>query len=120
MIYANHIRWHGDYEQALKKAKKNDKILMVLLIKNNCQKCKNLVKDIFSNKSYIDELNHNVVSVIVNIDNKDSFPIEMYWSNDYPSLFFVDSQNEIFIDKPLNNITQEDIQNISLKVSRVR
>jgi hypothetical protein len=40
----------------------------------------------------------------------------MYWSNDYPSLFFVDSQNEIFIDKPLNNITQEDIQNISTQI----
>ena len=116
MVYANHIKWHGNYEKALKEAREQNKVLMVLLIKNNCQKCKDLVKDIFVNKPYIDELNQNVISVIVNIDNKHSFPIEMYWSNEYPTLFFVNSQNEIFIHKPFNNVTQKDIQNILIKI----
>ena len=116
MVYANHIKWHGNYEKALKEAREQNKVLMVLLIKNNCQKCKDLVKDIFINKPYIYELNHNVISVIVNIDNKHSFPIEMYWSNEYPTLFFVNSQNEIFIHKPLNDVTQKDIQNILIKI----
>ena len=116
MVYANHIKWHGNYEKALKEAREQNKVLMVLLIKNNCQKCKDLVKDIFINKPYIDELNHNVISVIVNIDNKHSFPIEMYWSNEYPTLFFVNSQNEIFIHKPFNDVTQKDIQNILIKI----
>jgi thioredoxin-related protein len=116
MVYANHIKWHGNYEKALKEAREQNKVLMVLLIKNNCQKCKDLVKDIFVNKPYIDELNQNVISVIVNIDNKHSFPIEMYWSNKYPTLFFVDSKNEIFIHKPFDNITQKDIQNILIKI----
>ena len=116
MVYANHIKWHGNYEKALKEAREQNKVLMVLLIKNNCQKCKDLVKDIFINKPYIDELNHNVISVIVNIDNKHSFPIEMYWSNEYPTLFFVNSRNEIFIHKPFNDVTQKDIQNILIKI----
>ena len=116
MVYANHIKWHGNYEKALKEAREQNKVLMVLLIKNNCQKCKDLVKDIFVNKPYIDKLNHNVISVIVNIDDKYSFPIEMYWSNEYPTLFFVNSQNEIFIYKPFNDVTQKDIQNILIKI----
>jgi hypothetical protein len=40
----------------------------------------------------------------------------MYWSNEYPTLFFVNSQNEIFIHKPFDNITQKDIQNILIKI----
>ena len=113
-IYAStHIRWRGGYHDALMEAKKNDKILMVLLIKNDCLECKNIVKNIFTNKPYIDELNKNIVAVIVNIDNKNSFPIEMYWSNEYPTLFFVNSKDEMFINKPLyKTITKDDIKNI--------
>ncbi len=116
MIYANHIRWQGNYDKALKKAREQNKVLMVLLIKSNCQKCKNLVKNVFFNKPYIDKLNQNAVSVIVNIDNRHSFPIEMYWSDEYPTLFFVNSQNEVFIHKPLKNISQKDIQDILIEI----
>ena len=112
IMYANHIQWNGKYDEALKQAKNENKILMVLLIKNNCKKCQNIVKDIFMNKPYINDLNQNLISVIVNIDNKHSFPIEMYWSNSYPTLFFVDSQNETFICEPLYDISSKNIQNI--------
>jgi thioredoxin-related protein len=108
-IYAStHIRWRGGYHDALMEAKKNDKILMVLLIKNDCLECKNIVKNIFTNKPYIDELNKSIVAVIVNIDNKNSYPIEMYWSNEYPTLFFVNSKDEMFINKPLYKTTTRD------------
>ena len=112
MLHASHIKWLGNYDKALQQAREQNKILMILLIKNDCKKCKNIVQNLFTNKAYIKELNKNVVAVIVNIDNKHSFPIEMYWSNEYPTLFFVDSSNEIFINKPFINITQKDIQNI--------
>jgi len=116
-IYANHINWQGDYDKALQQAKKQHKTLMVLLIKNRCQKCRNTVKNIFTDKAYIDELNKKVVAVIVNIDNKHTFPIEMYWSDKYPTLFFVDSSTEIFIHKPFVGVTQKDLKDI-LKIIR--
>jgi hypothetical protein len=50
--------------------------------------------------------------------NKDSFPIEMYWANEYPTLFFVDSQSEIFIHKPFDNITQKEIQSIMRAIDK--
>jgi len=115
-IYANHINWQGDYGKALQQAKKQHKILMVLLIKNRCEKCKNMVKNIFTDKTYIDELNKKVVAVIVNIDNKHTFPIEMYWSDKYPTLFFVDSSTEIFIHKPFVNVTQKDLKDILTQI----
>jgi len=120
IIYANHIQWQGDYDKALLQAREEHKVLMVLLIKNSCHECKNIVTNLFMNKTYIDELNKNVISVIVNIDNKHSFPLEMYWANDYPTLFFVDSQNESFIDEPMYNVTQKNIQNILLKLNTTK
>ncbi len=113
-ISANHISWRGDYNLALKEAKEKHKILMVLLIKSNCFKCKEVVKNIFTNKKYIDKLNQKVIGVIVNIDNRDSYPIELYWSNIYPTLFFVDSNSERFIYEPIYNLTY--MQNIKLNI----
>jgi len=111
-MYANHINWQGNYTKALQQAREENKVLMVLLIKNNCKECKDIVRDLFIDKPYIEKLNKNTIAVIVNIDNKHSFPIEMYWSNKYPTLFFVNSSNEIFVHKPFTDITQKDIENI--------
>ena len=117
IIYANHVKWQGNYDNALKKARDENKILMVLLIKNDCLKCKKLVRNIFTNQPYIDALNKNLEAVIVNSDNKNSYPIEMYWSNEYPTLFFVDSQNETFINKAIyETITVDEIKNILIKI----
>jgi len=117
-LYANHVKWLGNYDRALQTARDKNKILMVLLIKNDCQKCKNIVKKLFTDTAYIDKLNQNIVAVIVNIDNKHSFPIEMYWSNTYPTIFFVNSQNETFIEKPLYNATKNDIRSILFNIKQ--
>jgi thioredoxin-related protein len=111
-LYANSISWRGDYNKALQEAQKNHKVLMVLLIKSDCQKCKEVIRDIFTNKSYINRLKKEVVAVIVNIDNKKSYPIELYWSNIYPTLFFVDSSKEIFLTQPIYNITPHKIETL--------
>jgi hypothetical protein len=37
----------------------------------------------------------------------------MYWSNEYPTLFFVNRKDEMFINKPLyKTTTKGDIKNI--------
>jgi len=107
LVLANHITWLGNYNKALRKAKKENKILMVLLIKNNCKACKDIVKNQFTNKSYIDNLNKKVVAIIVNMDSKQDYPREMYGSTKFPKLFFVNSKNEIFIDNYLDYFTKE-------------
>ena len=109
-LYANHIKWKWHYEKALQEAQKNHKALMVLLIKNDCSQCKELMIKLFMNQKYVDTLNQNVIAIIVNPDTTQNFPREMYWSNIYPTLFFVNSANETFLQKPLYNVTQKDIK----------
>jgi len=55
-IYASHINWQGNYTKALQQAREENKVLMVLLIKNNCKECKDIVRDLFIDKPYIEKL----------------------------------------------------------------
>ena len=56
IIYANHIKWQGNYDNGLKQARDENKVLMILLIKNNCQKCKDIVKNLFMDKYYTNDI----------------------------------------------------------------
>ena len=100
-VFGEHFHWLGDYNTALAKAKKQNKPLMVLLIGNDSKDSKEMVRKLFTNQPYIKQLNQKVVGVIVNVDEKASYPNEMYWSNDYPTLFFTKSENETFLLSPL-------------------
>jgi thioredoxin-related protein len=113
-LFGEYIYWQGDYNKALKEAKEIKKPLMVLLIENNCSRCKSVIRDVFTNQPYIEKFNKKFISIIVNRDYKYSYPIELYYSNSYPTLFFVDSQNETFLIEPIydKNITKERINSL--------
>ena len=53
------------------------------------------------NRPYIVELDHHFVSVIVTYEGRETYPIEMYYTTVFPTLFFVDSSRELFLTKPL-------------------
>ncbi len=99
-VYANHISWLGDYNKALEKAKKEHKPMMVLLVEEDCKRCNELIKKEFMNHDYVDILNEQVISVIVTRDSKISYPIELFYSTSFPSLFFVNSEVETFLAEP--------------------
>ena len=100
LLFANHIGWMGDYDKALQLAQKSNKPLLVLLVKNDCTKCNEMIKTLFMNQPYIDKLNQNFICVIVNASHKHSYPIELYYSTTFPTLFFANT-NEQFIAKPI-------------------
>ena len=100
-INAEHIRWMGNYDKALQKAHKEHKPLMVLLVKKECPSCNDVIKDSFMGQEYVKLLNQKFVSVIVTYEGRESYPIELFYSTNFPTLFFVNSQTETFLAKPL-------------------
>jgi thioredoxin-related protein len=112
LSYANHIHWLGDYDKALEIAHKQNKPLMVLLVKNPCQSCSLIIKNHLTNKRYLDHINENFICVIVTYEGRLSYPVEMYYSTTFPTLFFVDSSTEHFLKPPLygQNITKMSIK----------
>ena len=113
-ISADHVHWMGNYDKALQKAQKEHKPLMVLLVKKECLFCNDVIKDFFMEREYVKDLNQKFVSVIVMYEGRESYPIEMFYSTSFPTLFFVSSETEHFLSEPLYGkfINVNTIENI--------
>ncbi len=98
---ANHISWLGDYDKALKQAQKEKKPMMVLLVKKDCKLCNEVIVKSFMNRDYIDTFNEKYVAVMLTYEGKTSYPIELFYSTIFPTLFFVNSTDECFLEEPL-------------------
>lgn len=95
-LNAEHIRWHSNYDEAHQEALKEGKLLMVLLIKDDCPLCQEIIKTTFLNQPYIESINKKFVSVIVTKGQRQSYPIEMLYTMTYPAVFFLNSE-ELFV-----------------------
>ena len=98
--FANHISWLGDYDRALEQAQKEKKPMMVLLVKKECKFCNEVIVKNFMNRDYVDELNEKYVAVMVTYEGETSYPIELFYSTVFPTLFFVSSADEHFLEEP--------------------
>jgi len=99
--YANHVHWLGDYDKALQQALKEHKPLLVLVVKKDVKLCNITLHKQFMHHSYIDTINEKFIAVMVTYEGRTSYPIEMYYTTVFPSLFFVDTKNETFMRKPM-------------------
>ena len=52
-------------------------------------------------RPYVAALDSHFISVIVTYESRETYPIEMYYTTVFPTLFFVDSSRELFLSKPL-------------------
>jgi len=114
LLCANHVHWLGDYDTALQKAHQAHKPLLVLVVKKESSISNKIIKDQFMNHAYVDMINQKMVPVIVTYEGRVSYPIEMYYTRVFPTLFFVDTKTETFLREPLygEEITQEILKEV--------
>jgi len=112
--FANHVQWLGDYNTALQLAHKESKPLLVLVIKHKDPLSNTIIKNHFMNHNYVDKINQKMIAVIVIYEGRSSYPIEMYYTRVFPTLFFVDTQTETFMREPLygEQIKSDILENI--------
>ncbi|MDD3475666.1 MAG: thioredoxin family protein [Sulfurimonas sp.] len=101
LIFGEHIRWQSNFETALKEAKKEEKNILLLVLKRDCKECKSVFTDIFMDKEVADKVNDKYISVVVFFENKNSYPVELFYTQQFPALFFVSYKDELFINTPL-------------------
>ena len=99
-LHAEHVQWQGDYEKARLQALKTHKKLMVFLMEKECTKCTEMLRTTFQDQKYIQQINQDYISVLVLRDQKGSYPIELLYTLEYPTLFFLDTK-ENYIYKAL-------------------
>jgi len=87
VLNASYIKWQSDYEKAHKKALKENKNLLILLVDKPSSE---LIKRSFVNQAYVQEINKKFIAVYVMKNQKSSYPIELLYTLEYPALFFLD------------------------------
>ncbi|WP_434580019.1 thioredoxin family protein [Sulfurimonas sp. NW15] len=90
----------NSYSNAHQKAVQENKILMVYLTKKHSAACNKELFKIINSKKVSSLIEKYAVFVIVYQKQKESFPIEMLYTVQYPTLFFLD-ENELFRCKAL-------------------
>ena len=100
-LFSSSIKWHGDYTKALLSAKKQNKNIMLFLQEKDCGECKKMLQTTLYNQAYIKEINDSYISIIVQRENKISYPIELFYTLAYPTVFFINSEDESFLINPI-------------------
>ncbi len=119
LVAAGNVHWLGDYDAALMQAQRTHKSLMVLVVRGQCSRCRDVIRTAFMDRPYVAQLNRAFVPVIVTYGHQDRFPNEMYFSPELPALFFVDSRTEVFAAPTLvgRQIDAEHIQSTLRRIA---
>jgi len=116
ILEATNIRWYSNYDKALIEAKKQNKNLMIFVMKKDSNMAKDIFVNIFQDKQIAEFINKNYVSVVSIYEYKNSYPIELFYTSEFPALFFVSNTDESFIVKPLFGVIKKDEVKNSLKI----
>jgi len=85
---ANRLGAEHDYYEALKKAKSENKMVVMIIVKENCRWCDKIINQTLSDDVVKKRLERDYVTVIV--DRDDPFPND-FKENFFPSIFYIDS-----------------------------
>lgn len=107
-IVAEHIRWQSNYEASLQIAKKRNKDILLLILKKDDKKSISSLID----SSLATKINKKFIPVVVFFENQNSYPIELFYTQTFPAIFFVSKEDETYLKNPLfGTIDVNDLQN---------
>jgi thiol:disulfide interchange protein len=86
------VSWEQNYDTALQKAQKEQKLVMVDVYTDWCGWCKKLDKDAYGNKDVAAKLSHDFISVKINPEKTaaNAKLAKQFGVNGYPHIAFVD------------------------------
>ena len=87
--------------------------MMIFIASNKSKKSKNVLSKYFLNQEYIEYINKNFISVLVTVEYKTSYPIELFYTTQFPSIFFASYKDESFLTHPIYNFkSKEDFKKV--------
>jgi len=104
-IDASYIQWYSDYESAHKKARQENKKLLVVL---TSEKNSKIINEVFINQPYIEMINKNFIAVYLMKNQKNGYPIELLYTLEYPTVFFLD-RYELYSCEPIYGVLNSTI-----------
>ena len=94
VLFALHIE--SSYESAHQKALKTKKVLVVFVMQKGCSECNKELAKLIQNREVTTRLEAKGYFVVVVQNQKETYPIEMLYSEVYPAVFFLNKE-ELFV-----------------------
>jgi len=88
----HNFKYETNYKKALKKAQKEDKLLIVMMSLSTCPVCSYMKDIVFERQEVLNYLKQNYVMVINDIDWDDYAP--RFKTTHVPTFFFIDPDTE--------------------------
>jgi hypothetical protein len=107
-LYSNNISWYGKYDKALQASHEQSKNMMILIISSKEKSSLKIIEKLFMNNKYIEHLNKNYINILINVDYKTSYPIELFYTTNFPSLFFASYTDESFLVDPIYDLNKKE------------
>lgn len=109
-LFSEHIRWQNDFDKALFKAKEEKKELLLFVSKKECAECREIFVEVFNDKEVQEEVNRKYIAVVAFFEHENSYPVELFYTQSFPTLFFVSSKDESYLQEPLRgSFTKDDV-----------
>lgn len=104
----NNISWYGSYDKALEIAHKEKKNMMLFIASSKDNNSNEILNKYFMNQEYIEYLNKNFINVLITVEHKTSYPIELFYTTNFPSIFFVSFKDESFLTHPIYKFNSKE------------
>lgn len=116
----NNISWYGSYDKALEIAHKEKKNMMLFIASIKDNNSNEILNKYFMNQEYIEYLNKNFINVLITVEHKTSYPIELFYTTNFPSIFFVSFKDESFLTHPIYHFKSKKEFIDILKLLRIK
>ena len=107
-LFSNNISWYHSYEKALITAQKEKKNLMLFIASTKSYNSNEILKQYFLNQDYVEYINKNFISVLITIEHKTSYPIELFYTTSFPSIFFASHKDESYLTHPIYKFNSKE------------
>lgn len=107
-LYSSNISWYTSYDKALESAQKEKKNLMLFIVSTKDNNSNEVLKKYFQNQNYIEYLNINFINVLITVEHKTSYPIELFYTINFPSIFFASYKDESFLTHPIYHFESKE------------
>ncbi len=86
--------------------------MLVVVVEPRCPACKALIRDLSRNPMIVRRLNRQSINVIVTHDRWRHYPNELYFTTQFPTLFWVDPRDERMVRPPMYGYTDHTLTSI--------
>lgn len=105
--FASQVKYFRDYDSAFLKAKKENKLLMLVIVKDDCAWCKKFERRTLANKKVRQKVLGNVPVIIDQKYEKGKFP-KKYLAELFPTVIFIDPKNDTQLYKFIGYVKKND------------